>query len=411
MALAGFTIGEQSRLLGDFGATPPVREAFEATLKEARELFDTIPALDSPVWIYFELGQWGATGDRTYLSRIMDRARYRDGSSAAISSSGTALGILQLAAFSNAAYLGIYSEMGFNPEAVKYGANGNLGRESFEALRGDRDIQADVVVLDPDAPLAEAAAIAQAAAPRREALIPARVGAAAYVAPVVVDGSALTGFLESIAADPSTGVVNTGLGPVSISHALAAIVAFTVETRRLLLPLPYEGYQWDDYAGSDMAPASILFTVDSFEGERLKLFQPNPLNPLFVAGRVTQHGVEYTPSLYDAASGMFMPLGGMVNDLNFAKFTVANRFKASLAGSGATPSGSAPAPTAEQAAATQVASQSISGAGAAVLDVPAGSSSTGAAAAAAVPAAKPTTKPAAKRKAAAKKKTATKKKG
>jgi hypothetical protein len=403
MAFAGFAIAVASRTADSLGAADASEvDNLKAGAKGARELFDSIPALDASEWIYFELGQWGATGDRTYLSRIMDRARHRDGSSAAISASSAALGILQLAAFTNPAYLGIFSEMGFDPEAVRYGNNPS-GRESFEALRGDRDIQPETVVLDPDAEQAAAAGAVSSTL--------AASASGAYVAPAVRESARHSSpWLRSILADSSTGSVNTGLGPVSITDALGAIVALTVETRRLLLPLPYEGYQWDDFAGSDVAPSSILFTNDSFEGERLKLFQPSPLNPLFIAGRVTQDGIEYVPSLYDPVSGMFMPLGGRVNDLNFAKFTVASRLKAVLAGSGATPSGSAPPPTPEQAAATQVASQSITGAGAPVLDVPAGSSSAGAESSPG-DAAKSAAKPAAKRKAAAKKKPATKKKG
>jgi hypothetical protein len=130
-----------------------------------------------------------------------------------------------------------------------------------------------------------------------------------------------------------------------------------------------------------MAPASILFTLDVFEGERLKLFQPNPLNALFIAGRVVQEGLNYVPSIFDAASGMFMPLGGRLPDLNLSKFMVASRLKSMLAAGGATPSGSPPPPTAAEAAAVQVASQTIvapaavSGAAAPVLNAPAGSSS------------------------------------
>jgi hypothetical protein len=364
MALAGFTIAEHARAVN--GEMPGSEvDVLAHSTANVRQLFDSVPPLDSEVWCYFELGQWGATGDRTYLSRIMDRARHRDGSSASIASSSHALGLLQLAAFSNPAYLGIYSEMGFDPEAVKY-SNNPAPRTSFDSLRGDLDLSIQAVDLDPDAgkPETKPAAIPAVMTARADSPIP----------------SALAGVSSDVVqSDSDSGTISTPFGSISITDALATISALTVATRRLLLPLPYEGYQWDDYAGSDTTPASVLFTNDTFEGERLKLFQPVPLNPTFIAARVAHDGVGWIPALFDPAAIAFMPVrvpDVRFDDLNDAKFAAASALRKKLAASGAVATGSPAPPTPEEAAATQVGAQTIrqnaiEGDAAPVLEAPA----------------------------------------
>lgn len=397
MALAGFTLAQLDRIELDPAMGSDLKQGFANQAKVVRDEFDRIPALDSPEWIYFELGQWGATGDRTYLSRIMDRARHRDGSGVTIQASTAAIGVLQLAAFSNAAYLGIFSEMGFDPDAVKY-ANVSIGNFSLDKLRGDRDIQPDAVVLDPDY---EAAQTAAASAP---ASVPSPL---AMAQPITTRAASATGqvslLIPTIAANLSSGQIDSAAGPVSISDGLRFILQLTAATRQLLLPLPYEGYQWDDYAGNDTVPASILFTADAVDAERLKLFQPVALQPLFVAGRVIHDGLGWVPSQFDAAGRMFMPLSDVrLDDINDAKFVVTTWFRKRLAESGSTPAGSSPAPSADEAAATKVGAQTI-------LQAPAGPALTGdtapvleATASTAVPLHPAAKKPAVKKKAAAK---------
>lgn len=346
MALAGFVFGMHTRFESP---TADEQKWIDDSAAYVRGIIPEIPVLDAPEWIYFELGQWGATGDRTYLSRLIDRAKHRDGSSNAISASGQALGILQLAAFSNPAYVGIYQGLGFDPDAVKYGDNPS-GLESFETLRGDREIEPlKTGVLDPDAGKPETQGSTSS--------LPGAAYATGLKVSDPVTFSGMSAFLGSVEA--RDGVIVTAVGAISITDALAAIGALTAVTRALLLPLPFDGYQWDDYAGVG-APASILFTVDVFEGERLKLFQPVALQPVYVAGRALFDGGGWLPSLYDGAVNTFMPLqSDRVYDLNAAKCLIATALRKKLATGGSTPAGYNPAPTAADAAAVVVASQSI----------------------------------------------------
>ena len=388
MTLAGFSLGLAEHFPGEGVAVDDVRA-----------LFTTLPGPDQAIWLDFELGQFAATGDYSYLLRIVRFAKNRDGSTASIVAGHQAASLLDLAMKVEPGYVDILRGYNYVAGAPVLQSN-PVDRASYDKLRGDRTAEPAVVTT---------------------AVLPTAEETAGL-------GGMVPALVDSIDPNQAHGSIDSLVGPVSVTDALSLISALTYATRRLILPLPFDGYQWDDYAGSAEKPTHALFTPDTIEGERLRWLQPVAVAAMFIAGRVIEklgenNRVEFHAAIY--LDGEFVHVG-VDADLNRAKFLVASAVRAHIE---SLPAAAAPAaaPTATVdfsltdlvdalPVVTPPAPVSIAGSSAEVLKTPAESAAAPAAAPAAMApkksatksAAKPKTKPV---KSAAKNKPLTKRKG
>jgi hypothetical protein len=238
-------------------------------------------------WIDVWIGAFGASGDLKYLSRIVRASRHRDGSSEAIHRSSMVSAMLQFAV-----------ENGLQPKVVVALSNLGFGGSYLDAPP-DAEELADMRKLNIHAGMTiTAQAIEEAWTEQPIANSHEYVRPEGLVNSIRMLGSpggrlepepviASCAGAEDIEPDYESGNVSISGVLVSISHASEVSDALRTAVRKLILPLPFEGWQWDDFAGSAGAQKSILFTVDTFEAERIGgLIQPNRSASLFVIGEV-----------------------------------------------------------------------------------------------------------------------------